>query len=71
MCQSMEELYNEGMKNGIEIGEKRGKEIGKEIGTRNMVREMIKSGKLTLESIALISGFSIEKLKEIETEQYL
>jgi len=72
MCQLMEDLYNEGVENGIKIGEERGEEkgikIGEEIGARNMVREMIRSGELTLKSIAQISGLSLEELKKIEME---
>ena len=64
MCKAMEMLTDEAEKRGMERGMKRGMERGREDAKVDIVLEMLR-GKLPLETIAQMSKFSLERVKEL------
>ncbi len=64
MCKAMEDMWQEAIEQGIEQGIVQGKGIA----TTNIVRNMIKLGKLTLSSIAEMTGLTLEEVERIKIE---
>ena len=74
MCKTIEDMRNEslqegireGMREGMKQGMEQGMKKGMEEGRKDVAFRMLKAGKYTLGEIVAISGFSFEKVKELQ-----
>ena len=75
MCKVMEDMRNEslqegireGMREGIKEGMKEGMKKGLQEGKKDVAFRMLKAGKYTLDEIVMISGLSLDEVKELES----
>ena len=71
MCKVMEDMRNEslqeGIREGMKEGMKKGMKKGMEEGRKDVALRMLKAEKYTLDEIAVISGLSLDEVKELES----
>ena len=65
----MEEVMNEGRREGLQEGRQEGLQEGRRESLREVILHMLKSGENSLEKIAAVTGIPLNEVKRLSLEQ--